>query len=637
MITAKPRLWIERVAIVRAHKPRLELIRDIPMLPGLNLVWATEQANSTLAPAESAGHGVGKTTFCLMLRSLLGDEGKAVKHMREQLAGTFMNGGVAAELHVHGQQFAVFRPFGEPGWAGENTRIEDLFERPRELSFAEFVDACEARLLGAMSIRNIPGTGQAIEWPSVLCWLARDQGSRLRHYFDWRSDDGTGLQRSRQDPPLLMRAVLGLVSNTESQAEKDLGGLASKISAAKEAVLQEERRVDSARAVIEGALRTWAGVSEPLAMVSDDLFGDSVRQQIDRTTARITQTIASRRTLAHDLDRENTDAAVKIATREGTLQRQELGLAALRAERNENADEAAKLRAQRDELLKLQRLAGDCEHGNIPFSKCTFIQEQITTVPMGRHRRKMEVEEERRALDAEIDQLERMLAPQRREIAAWRARVDAIAIDKQAIESEIEQCQKQLGGAESLARQLDQWTQDRSHQETEALSTARGLLAGLQSTQQRADDLLALERSMLHAHTEGLSRRFSTLAAEFGLQGRFVAADTERPFQLVDANGEAYTVLEIVLGDLACALAREQEANQHSGFVILDCPREADMSTQLYHQLLATLAAPGFNATQIILTTTTPPPVPLQDDERCVLRLNRDSEDGLLLKTRIAR
>jgi hypothetical protein len=117
-----------------------------------------------------------------------------------------------------------------------------------------------------------------------------------------------------------------------------------------------------------------------------------------------------------------------------------------------------------------------------------------------------------------------------------------------------------------------------------------------------------------------------------------VPSDEERPFQMIGADGDAYTVLEILLGDLACAEdGAEGSGGAHPGVLILDCPREREMSPHLYERFLTLVdevcrKVPGL---QVIVTTTTPPPEPLREPPARILKLSRASDEDLLLKRRI--
>lgn len=108
MTENNPRLRVERFVIVESRQP-VTFTRDIPMHAGLNIVWAEELPVAQAASeVERAGHGVGKSTFCLLLRAVLGDDGTAVKTMREHLAKNYGSGGIAAEVLTGNERFAVF-------------------------------------------------------------------------------------------------------------------------------------------------------------------------------------------------------------------------------------------------------------------------------------------------------------------------------------------------------------------------------------------------------------------------------------------------------------------------------------------------------------------------------------------------
>lgn len=204
MTEAAPRLRIERLVIVESRSP-LTFLRDVRLHGGLNIVWAEELAVADGgSEVQRAGHGVGKSTFSLMLRSVLGDDGAAVKTMCKHLAEYYGSGGIAAEVVAGTERFAVLRSFGLQSLALKNATVEQLFEEgaiAQAIDFSTYVWTLgEQACLQHMATRALPVTGQAVEWGHVLCWLARDQALGLRQYFEWRSDDGTGLRRKVKDP-----------------------------------------------------------------------------------------------------------------------------------------------------------------------------------------------------------------------------------------------------------------------------------------------------------------------------------------------------------------------------------------------------------------------------------------------------
>jgi hypothetical protein len=125
--------------------------------------------------------------------------------------------------------------------------------------------------------------------------------------------------------------------------------------------------------------------------------------------------------------------------------------------------------------------------------------------------------------------------------------------------------------------------------------------------------------------------------------GRFVPDSDDHPFELA-LGGEAYQVLEVLLGDLTCLLdAALASESHHPGFLVHDCPREADMSEHLYREYLmaaaeaADLLSSEGAATpfQYIVTTTSAPPTSLQTTRHVVLELLPGAEEYLLFKRRL--
>ena len=107
---------------------------------------------------------------------------------------------------------------------------------------------------------------------------------------------------------------------------------------------------------------------------------------------------------------------------------------------------------------------------------------------------------------------------------------------------------------------------------------------------------------------------------------------------MLGADGDAYTVLEILLGDSVCAEdGADGNGGAHPGVLIFDCPREREMSPHLYDRFLTLVdevcrKVPGL---QVIVTTTTPPPDLLREPPARIVKLSRASDEDLLLRRRI--
>ena len=76
-----PAFWVRRLRILSELKAGEEyVVRDVELRRGLNIVWAAHQsagADNALFRDGVAGHTAGKSTFCRLLRHVLGDGGFA--------------------------------------------------------------------------------------------------------------------------------------------------------------------------------------------------------------------------------------------------------------------------------------------------------------------------------------------------------------------------------------------------------------------------------------------------------------------------------------------------------------------------------------------------------------------------------
>lgn len=638
MTERAPRLRVERLVIVESRSP-LTFIRDVPLHAGLNIVWAVELAAADGgSEVQRAGHGVGKSTFSLMLRAVLGDDGAAVKAMRNHLAEYYGSGGIAAEIVVENQRFAVFRCFGAPSFALRDAKVEGLFDEnanAASIDFSSYVETLgEQACLQHMATRALPVTGQPVEWGHVLCWLARDQALGLRQYFEWRNDDGTGLRRKIKDPPALTRLVLGLLSDAEAKAEASIVSINTELTGARDALRGEEQRGTNTRAIVETQLRLWAKVSPSLDIVTDDLFASSVEKVVSERMNRIGREIDEACTVLDILDRELIEIAADIKA-----QRRSTELAKARwdealALKNKDDRALKDARERRDELLQL---VGSCPYGAVSYSECSYVQQQRGVVSLSARK-------EIGVLKQSVEDLEDREANDKTKYEREAAALEALTKAQQqktdrrtAVSRSMGDRQRHLGEGDSVRKTLAEWQESRKAPETEKLRTARSNVGDLEKKLESAKGAKLSLQQQVSERERAVNARFGELAESFGATGRYVPADEKRPFQMLRADGDAYTVLEILLGDLSCAADGVDGGGAHPGLLVFDCPREREMSPQLYARFLQLAddvckAAPGL---QVVLTTTTPPPAPLRDEPTCILKLSHASDDDLLLKRRI--
>src|ERR1700733_8895166 len=72
----EPAVWVSNLMIYERIEPEGRLVREVPLQRGLNIVWA-EEPDGDDASAEIRGHSAGKTSFCRLLRYVLGERNYA--------------------------------------------------------------------------------------------------------------------------------------------------------------------------------------------------------------------------------------------------------------------------------------------------------------------------------------------------------------------------------------------------------------------------------------------------------------------------------------------------------------------------------------------------------------------------------
>ncbi|MDF3831419.1 hypothetical protein P3W85_00350 [Cupriavidus basilensis] len=642
-----PRLWFERLVIF-SEPDEAHVVRTVPFHRGLNLVWAKEPAVGRAHGTRAAGHGVGKTSLCLLLRFCLGEPSKAVTELRDELFGEFAQGGVIAVLHVDGQPFTLCRYFNahKEGVACAGDDTADIWTRITESSDRAFLKKLASDMMSPVSPPNIPETGQAIEWKHVLAWISRDQGSRFKSFFSWREGEGTGLQRGRQDPPIVMRSVLGLLDHAESQLMGRIATLEQDLEQAKQKTAELLQEPVLIKRRIESSLRAPGNLPSDLPIRANDLFGDSVEQRIKSATEKSAAVLEQWESRHDEAVQAVADlrATLKLVKEERARAQGQYDL----ADAGRRKDEAA-FRSIGSQLAKLTQLAGHCEEGNLPFSQCRHIQEEMNRLQFSnlrdaRDRKSLEqamAESAGRASAAlarvnDLDKKIAALAENEKSLDATRKRIgfakrtaETEANKWPGLLEELERWERSAGSTEAQIA-IDA-SLERSAQIEQELNSARTRLAVLQQ------DRSEREKALAHI-TDGLTRQL----LPDGAFGSFDPRDENRPFRLSLRGGEAYRVLEVLLGDVACMLDSPRSESALPGLVIHDCPREADMSTGLYENFLLLIDAlqKGQYADhekpfQYIVTTTTPPPPTLQGDLVC-LTLDPSSDDGLLFGRRFA-
>lgn len=638
-----PRLWIETVWLLKSREP-LDITRTVDLHPGVNVVWAQEPDSEEASSLDSAGHGVGKTSFCLLLRYCLNDVAPSIAALRDKAAATFPKGGVAARVHVDGVSWVIFRPYGgfSHSMAGIGNTLEALLAGELAGDFQGYVAALYAAFIGKLTATTLPGSNQPIEWRHLLAWCIRDQKTRFDGFFHWRDGDGLGFRRSRQDPPLFVRSVLGLLDAESDRLLRAVEATQSDLNDQVDKLPELEREPIYALAQAERLVRTQLRADEDVPVL-EALLGTSLESMV-----REGLEAAQRAEAKWDIERAAAESAVGVELlRQAELQREITRL---------EADEAvAKALAEANETRynelitepqRLERLAGFCKDGHVDFAKCSHIQARKTTISLPwRMDQKTAMTEipklqEKYALAVGLTASAKAeLKIQGQTVSTKQAAVRRLLMRSST--SEINRDELKKLWADLMLRR----EQRKQKTDTSALENSKEKIKKLTlelNSQRSAWAKRNLERSDRAEALKALTRCVAGRLLGVEGYGRFMPESDSRPFDLA-VGGEAYQVLEVLLGDIVCLVdSATSSSSNHPGFLVHDCPREADMSERLYREyLLMTveaqeqLSALALVPFQYIVTTTSPPPEELRNPANLALVLHPGAEEHLLFKRKL--
>ncbi|RQR51084.1 hypothetical protein DIE18_34010 [Burkholderia sp. Bp9125] len=636
-----PRLWVETVWLVESREP-LMLTRTIELRPGLNIVWAKEPTSNESPGLTSAGHGVGKTSLCLLMRYVLGDDAPAIATLREKAAGSFPKGGVAAKVHVEGTTWLVFRPYGaySHSLASQCDELELLLQGDFPKDFSQYINALEHFSIGRLAVQSLPGTNQTLKWRHLLAWCIRDQRTRFDGFYHWRDGEGLGFTRPRRDPPLFVGSVLGLVEAGLDRLLREIESKQFQLDQGKERIPELERAPEFALAHAERQLRIRLGAGE-----DESLYETTVDSSVEsRVRAVLADAKQEEDRLELDVEQAEEQLAqehIHHANLKKALQLVWVEVGIAKSLIDANRADFERLTTLRDQLEGLD--GSRCEHGDVEFSACKHIQDRKSAVSMTWHRDGREV----RAIAPE---LARQLARRESELNSASTAVSEQSQRISSKKAELRRLRVRIATSESSRAILQ-----KSWDELQLLHSQRAhgvdsadLVQARKRLQELETQLNSLRASVVGRRSQRSSRidaiKSLTACVSTRLLGaaghaRFVPGHEVRPFE-VSRGGEAYQVLEVLLGDIVCLLdSALSEASNHPGFLVHDCPREADMSERLYREffLVTSEAAEqigegGAVPFQFIVTTTSPPPEAVHGEPYVVLMLEPGSDEKLLFK-----
>ncbi|WP_236872516.1 chromosome segregation protein SMC [Burkholderia pseudomallei] len=625
----EPRLWVKRLVIW--EKPGDPPLQDVPLRPGLNIVWTPDD--------NGIGHGGGKTLFCRLLRYCLGEDKFAPEEQRDRISSAFPNGWVGAEVVLDGASWAVLRPLGvrRRHFAVQGGNLDELVlsEMPAT-GLSPLLNAIEENLLTSGVRDLISEDTQGHEaWQIALALLSRDQECRFDHVLDWRSSlsdsesPARGLNRTERLE--VLRALLNAIDPSEQALRVDIAAMA-------ESSRSQEQEIGH---------RTWEirrlrnQLLELLDVADDALSQGDLGIEILRRAAKKRLEGAAKVNDAvgiTDIDsarRAHEGAQAEVARIEAEIQKQEAVIPVI-----ERA-----ISALRGEFPTLAYSLKEAE--NYPCPICEVPIDRVLASQCGLSHKipdleacKARLESGKKALRDEQDRLDSarsILKQLRPELALAKQN----AAGKEQYYQNRLRLREQHDGAWYAAR--------KSGDDVERLAS---LLEQQKSAEVRLDRNqtdIEQARERIGALQSQNAAAFSKLAQKFDpIVRRLIGAEASGEIRLTgnglslivqmggDRSTSAIDSLKVVAFDLATLCMSIEGETKLPAFLIHDSPREADLGLALYHGMFHLVreleeigSAPLF---QYIVTTTTSPPQECAQAPWVVMQLRGSPASSRLLK-----
>ena len=648
-LRTEPLLWIRRLVIYERLEPATT-IRDVPLHPGMNIIWGIEAEGN--GDKFTPGHGVGKTTFCRLIRYCLGEARFGQEHVCREVRNTFSDGYVAAEIIVNGETWSVLRPFNthRPSFARRAVTVDELVaDRGPAHSFGQFRDHVAAASLDGVPFDGALTTGGNILWDHLLAMCSRDQEARYQSIWQWRtarSDSGTpAFPHPRQDALLCVRAVLGLLAVEETSLRRNLRESESRAANLEKQIAERQREPEYWVRHYRRQLRDDFQIAEAevASLDAGELLGlpNLVASRAAHLEARVRQ-------LSDELDAlERQISIASAALQEPAELREQVGTAAEATEAGTTTllDDVREIEALR-QMIRDAEFAG-CKYGRLPIGECSYAQEALANfdeqirqarqanVPEAARREQTAaaLQEQRERLGGTIRRLQEQLMgliERRRELEDDRRRA---ADDARAVRRSLQRLQEweEMRAGRVEDSELHRMGADREDAESAAATTRQRLEQLLEDQNARAQEV----RTMYDA----LVKR--TLSSDFN--GVVEVGQDDLVFRIVrgeSMSGEAFETLAILLSDLTVLFLGSLGKARHPGLLLHDSPREADLGATIYRRFLECVAdaqkalqSRTHASFQYIVTTTTEPPNDLRGDDTTSLRLG--GEHGLLFRQQL--
>ncbi len=653
---AEPRVWVERLLILSGTDP-LDVIRDISLHRGVNIVWAREDESDDSGPVVVHGHSAGKTTFCRLLRYCLGEPNFGTKDSQPLIRDSFPSGYVGAQILVNGQRWAVARPIGAGNrhYAAVDATVEGLLKsKSPENDFDHFRTALSKACVGHLPVREVPRTGQVIDWLHILAWCARDQEARYQEHWQWRSPrsnhETPQFNRPKIDGLFLMRLLLSLYVDQEAKIERQVAELEAEAERLADETVQARQEPQYWHDHRIKELKQHLGIAEDLPLESSGLFEPSFDSRVAKRQEAIDGNIAA----LHDEDRELARDEYRLRSQRAEVHRR---LSQCTAALKQHEAAATELQEALCELEKDQD-----EDFTDPYWQCPYSGRPVKDVQCWEIYQQRKESPASFSLTKQAERLRHVNAMEARqsEVATWQSVAHELTVQSRTLRGQYEDIRRQRADLATKRASL----QHESHQLKCSLSDAmhwRDILSG-NERYARLDELKqhrkineeAVRKAKVNL-TELLNRHSkhrARIAALFdacvksvlndSYDGAVELTEEELSFRLLHGpplGGEAINTLMILLADLVAMIAHVDGVGHMPALLIHDSPREADLGQHIYWNLLRLVAEIANRlsrddsaAFQYIVTTTTSPPPDMRHGSYVVLPLDASDPSQILFR-----
>lgn len=631
-----PRLWVRRLVIWK--KPD-EIVRDISLKPGLNIVWSPdpEQAADD-NDDQPIGHGSGKTTFCRLLRYCMGEDSFAPEGQRNAIWTHFAEGMVGAEIMLDGRKWISVRSLGNKkrDFAIEDGEFAAVLNPDAEATGMEPLrTAITTAIIGNAARLMPPSIDENQAWEAALAWLTRDQECRFSKFLDWRSADSKSHSpiqgRSADDMLAIVRSLIGALTAEELETKDREKGEEQNLARSQAELSRLEWQCERTRAELAG----FFGQDHT---AGSDLDASGLKEAANNHYAKVLKLPAGSNVTDLEQARQKRDE-----------ERENLNkLQAELAESLIRIDEKKRiLTIQRSRALEAHtRLNNEgtlvCNICMVPIDtvlaqgcniKVASAECDLSEVRKRYEDIQKEITEDERI----VKELEAKKPVLNQNIALSKQRLQPLENAVSRLEADLLTRSKNIRSAERLVDNADRYERlilEKAKMQKQ-VDTATASLKTIRDT-------LGEHRANVAEIIRSLSTRFDAILKELiaGAKGE-VKLDGNGLSLKVELGGERSTAaiesLKVVAFDLAVLTLSMEGKTFLPAFLLHDSPREADLGKSIYNRLFTLPgkleklgSAPVF---QYIITSTTAPPEGFQADEWLKLKINGSPAGERLLKT----